>query len=180
MIEEELLPLCECGCGLRVTKKENRFIHNHHMRGVTRTLEHSAAISAATFGVPKPPRTPEHSAAISKALTDVPHSPEHNTAISEGLTNSDAVKTKADAQRGVPLPPETCAKISDRMKNSEAVKAEAERQRGGNDIVGHHFIYDHADLSLNTVKMTRSDHAKLHALLRKLSYIVPHVNVPDE
>lgn len=29
MIDEELLPFCECGCGKRVTRKENRFIQWH-------------------------------------------------------------------------------------------------------------------------------------------------------
>lgn len=29
-MEEELLSLCECGCGLRVTKSRNRFIHGHN------------------------------------------------------------------------------------------------------------------------------------------------------
>lgn len=29
----EELPLCECGCGLRVTKLGNRFIHGHYLRG---------------------------------------------------------------------------------------------------------------------------------------------------
>lgn len=45
------------------------------------------------------------------------------------------------------------------------------------DIVRHHYIYDHSDLSKNTIEMTRSDHSKLHALFRKLGYIVPHINI---
>ena len=65
--------------------------------------------------------------------------------------------------------------LSVALRNSEAVDA----MRGGHDIVNHHFIYDHSDLSLNTVEMTRSDHGKLHKLLQKLKYIVPHINVKE-
>lgn len=52
----------------------------------------------------------------------------------------------------------------------------AEMDDPGQEIVNHHYLYDHDDLSLNTVKMVRSDHGKLHALLRKLEYKVPHIN----
>jgi len=76
--------------------------------------------------------------------------------------------------------PEAGLEHSEIMKNSNAVKAEAERQRGGNDIVKHHYIYDHFDLSLNTVEMTRSNHSKLHRLFQILGYIVPHINIKEE
>jgi hypothetical protein len=111
------------------------------------------------------------------SMRGVPHTPEHIAAISQGMKNSDAVKAKADAQRGVPRPPETCAKISATSRNSDAVKAASEKKRGGNDIVNHHYIYDHSDLSLNTAQMTRSDHTSLHNLLQKLGYKVPHINI---
>ena len=51
--------------------------------------------------------------------------------------------------------------------------------RGGGDICGHHYIYDESDLSKNTVQMTRSNHQKLHRLLQKLGYIVPHINIKE-
>ena len=187
MTEEEFLPFCECGkCGLRITKPGNRFIQGHQRRGkknspehnaanseahkdVPLSPEHCAAISAALTGIP---RTPKHSAAISAAALGVPKSPrtpEHNAAISKGLKNSEAVKAKADAQRGVPLSPEHAA---------AALKG-CEKQRGGNDLINHHYIYDHSDLKLNTIQMTRSDHTSLHNLLRKLGYKVPHINAEE-
>lgn len=129
---EEKLPLCECGCGLRVTKHGNRFIHGHHRRGISNSPEHNAAISEALTDVS---HTPEHNAAISKGKKGILNSPEHNAAISKGLSN--------------------------------------------NDLVNHHYLYDHSDLLLNTVKITRSDHMKLHRLLQKLKYIVPHINVKE-
>lgn len=47
------LPLCECGCGERVVKEGNKFIHNHHRRGKEVTAEHRANLSEAKKN-PKP------------------------------------------------------------------------------------------------------------------------------
>ena len=41
----------------------------------------------------------------------------------------------------------------------------------------HHFIYDHANPTDNIVVMTIGDHTKMHHLLRKLGYQIPHINV---
>lgn len=123
--------------------------------------------------------------------------PENNAAMSEIITNSKAAKAANDAKRGVPLPPEWCAAISatktgvpkspehcaalsDSMKNSESAKAESERQRGGNDIVEHHFIYDHINPKNHIVKITRSQHASHHNWMRRNGLEVPHLNVTEE
>lgn len=129
--------------------------------------------------------------------------PEHGAAVSEGQKNSDAIKAKNEAQKGIPHTPEHCAALSKAIKNSESAKAAAEAKtgvalspehiaaaikgqkesgifdvmRGGHDLVRHHYIYDESDLSLNTIQMTRSDHTSLHNVLRKLGYIFPHINV---
>jgi hypothetical protein len=68
---------------------------------------------------------------------------------------------------------------SNRLRNSDAHKVESEKERGGNDLITHHYIYDHDDLFLNTIQMTRSDHMRLHRLLQKLGYKVPHINVEE-
>jgi hypothetical protein len=135
---------------------------NEAQKGVPRTPEACAAISAAKKGVP---HTPEHNSAISaaqKGVPKTPRTPEHSAAISK-------------AKMGVPLSPEHCAAI----KNSDATKANADAQRGGHDIVEHHYLYDHSDLSLNTVGITRSNHMKLHKLLQKLGYVIPHINIKE-
>lgn len=141
-------------------------------------------------------RTPEHGAAISKALSGVPKSPEHIAAIKKALKNSDGVKAANDAKRGVPRTRETCAKMSishtsvplspehiaamsEGLRNSDANKEQIESMFGGYDLVTHHYRYDHSDLSLNTVQMTRKDHSRLHMLLRRLGYKVPHINVKE-
>jgi hypothetical protein len=138
-----------------------------------RTPEHNVANSKARTDVPL---SPEHCAAIKEAKTGIPQSPEHIAAVKKGIENSDAVKAYHDAQIGIPLSPEHIAAIREGMLNSDAVKAQIESMRGGNDLVNHHYIYDESDLSLNTVQMTRSDHMSLHMLLKKLGYIVPHIN----
>jgi hypothetical protein len=132
-----------------------------------RTPEMNAAMSRSTKGIL---RSPECRAAMSSARLGVPispHTPEHRAALSA-------------AGKGVPLSPEHCAAISKGLKDSDAAKARNDTMRGGDDIVKHHYIYDHADLSLNTVQMTRSDHMSLHRLLQKLGYIILHVNVSDD
>lgn len=97
--------------------------------------------------------------------------------MSETIKNSEAAKAarknNADSKRGVPLSPEHKAAVSRGLEESGA----NDKMRGGHDIVWHHIIYDHDDLSKNTIGMTRSDHQKLHQLLRKLGYIIPHINV---
>jgi hypothetical protein len=146
-----------------------------------RTPETCDAISKGQKGIPK---SPEACAAMSKAHTSIPLSPEHCAAIAKCLKNSDAVKSFADSRRGVPRTPEARASISKGMegvpRTSEAQiaadKAHGDAQRGGYDVVNHHYLYDHSDLSLNTVGMTRSDHTRLHWLLWKLGVEVPHIN----
>ena len=122
-------------------------------------------------------RTPEMNAANSKSKMGHSVSPKTRMAISEGNRNSDAVKAKNKRQRGVPLSPEHCAALSAARRNSDAVKDAAKRQRGGHDIVEHHYIYDHNDLSKYTTEMTRSQHSRLHLLMRRAGIKVPHINV---
>lgn len=42
--------------------------------------------------------------------------------------------------------------------------------------VYHHYIYDHINKSNYVVMMSISNHIKLHSLLRKIGYIIPHIN----
>ena len=90
-----------------------------------------------------------------------------------------AIKELAKRNKGRPLSIEHRKKISKSMKGkkSEARKTESKRQCGGNDILQHHYIYDDSDRSKYTIGITRADHSKLHRLLEKLGYIVPHINI---
>lgn len=190
--------LCECGCGEEV-KPGNMFINGHNRKGVTNSPEHCAAVSKATKGVPHTspaelaadeakrcvPRSPETCAKISRSLTGVPLSPEHRSIISDTKTcvplSPEHCVALSNAKTGISLSSEHCDAISKAKRGvlhtSPAQIAADEAKRGGQDIVGHHYIYDESDLSLNTVQMTRSDHAKLHHLLRRVGYIVPHINI---
>lgn len=161
------LPFCECGkCGLRVAKEGNRFIHGHHRRGTTHLVssETCKKISDAKKGVL---HTSKAQIAADEAKRGVPRT-------------SDAQIAADKAKLSVPLSPEHCAAIAEANRNSDAVKYNVDKMRGGNDFVTHHHIYNESDLSLNTVQMTRSDHMSLHQLLRKLGYIVPHINVKKD
>lgn len=86
---EELLPFCECGCGLRVTKSGNRFIHGHHQRGVKHSPECNARQSERMM---EHVVSDETRAAMSAARTGISPSQKHRAALSESLKNSDAAK----------------------------------------------------------------------------------------
>ena len=72
--------------------------------------------------------------------------------------------------------PDNRAAQSDRINSSYAHAVASEVMRGGSDIVSHHTLYDHDDLSLNTYLMTRSQHASLHSWLRSEGISVEHIN----
>ena len=87
----EELPFCECGeCGLRVTKKGNRFIHGHNRRGIHHSHTTPAQIAAddARRGIP---RSLEVGAAVSAAKLGKPHTSPAQIA---------ADKANAERQRG--------------------------------------------------------------------------------
>ena len=65
---------------------------------------------------------------------------------------------------------------SDRIKNSNLAKKQIKNQIGGQDLVKHHYIYDHSDLNKYTTIMTRSKHTKLHRAMRKEKIKIPHIN----
>ena len=162
MTKEEL-PLCECGCGERVTNLRNRFINGHNHRGKSHTPEHNAAISKSHIGII---HTLEARAKMSRSHTGIPLSSEHCAAISIG-------------GKGISKPPRTpeqCDAMSNAMRNSDKHKAATDKFRGGNDIVLHHYLYDDADLSKFTMPMTRSDHTTMHNRMREDGYEVNHIN----
>lgn len=49
--------------------------------------------------------------------------------------------------------------------------------RGGNDIIEHHYIYDHSDLTKYTMKITRKKHTLIHHWMKKCGIEIPHINV---
>lgn len=156
--KEELLPLCKCGCGLIVTKPGNRFIHGHNRKDVVVSDTTKKKMSVTRLGVPRKPLSPEHCDTISKGMMGHSVSPETRDAISTAKTD-------------VPHSLEHCAAISKGKlgipHSSETQIVADKAQRGGNDIVKHHYIYDHNDLSKYTIKMTRSKHIYIHNLMRK-------------
>jgi hypothetical protein len=157
------------------TPEHNATIAKAHT-DVSLSPEHCKAISKAKKGVPL---SPEHCDAISKAKLRIPNSPEHCDAISKAKTGvPQSLEHRAAlsaVRKGVPKTPEHIAAI----KRGQEESGMYERQRGGYDLVIHHYIYDHSDLSLNTVQMTRSSHTSLHMLLKKLGYKVPYINVEE-
>ena len=64
------------------------------------------------------------------------------------------------------------------LKNSVAARDAADKMIGGDDIVRHHYVYDHSDLSKYTVRMSRTEHSRLHRLFESAGIIIQHINIP--
>lgn len=186
---------CECGCGQHVAVGK-RFVNGHQNRGKNNPM----------FGKTHPPEIREkiseagrqriwsedtkeklritstgrrHTIAACAKMSDshmgVPLSDEHRHAISAGCSNQshEMRDKKSRAMMGHPVSTET------RRKISEANTGENHGMygiRGGNDMVKHHMIYDHGNLTKNIMTMTRSMHARLHQLFRKHGIEIPHIN----
>lgn len=189
---EELFQFCECGeCGLRVERKGNRYINGHQNRGKHHTPAQLTADKAKRGAPRSAAQLAADEAKLGKSHT-TPAQIAADKAKSEkqlGVPHTSEAQIAADkAKVGISRPWEVGVAISaaklgvprTSLAQIEVDKTRIERQLGGHDIVKHHYLYDHSDLSLNTVQMSRSDHGKLHRLLQILRYIIPHINMKEE
>jgi len=143
-----------------------------------RTKKTRAILSKAHTGIPL---SPEHCAAMSAATLGVPKTPEHSTAMVKYWSDQDNRDTQS--MRGIQFRinnPKANDEHSRKLKDSEAAKLSQERQRGGNDMVKHHFIYDHDHPENHTIEITRSQHAAHHHWMKRAGLEVSHLNVTEE
>lgn len=199
MIETEELPLCACGCGNRVSRKGNTFINGHNRRkedyyeskirklckcgcgeyanpGCDYINGHQrrgkkmsqSVIDSGLIARRKRFEDPKEREKVGKERRQyyIDH-PEARLTAAEKTTEQYSTQTARNEQ-------------SDRIRNSEAMKIAIENMKGGNDIVKHHYIYDHNDLSEYTMKMTRSQHTSLHNLMKKVGIKIHHINVDGD
>lgn len=75
---------------------------------------------------------------------------------------------------------DNCDRLSETMRNSDAHKALSDKMRGGNDIVNHHYIYDHDNPDQHTIEITRSQHQAHHHWMKRNKLEVPHLNVTEK
>lgn len=104
---------------------------------------------------------------------NIPHTEQGKANIRKGMIASDK---KIGRPKGYHHSKETIRKIKESNLNSKAQDINADRMRGGNDLVNHHYIYDHNDHSKYTIVLTRSDHMRLHKYMRNLGFKIPHIN----
>lgn len=172
------------------TDEHNKNI-SKSLKGVLKSDSHKAAISKARTGITmsdeakanmsisaktKPPMTDETKLKMSKSK--------------KGHLVSDTIRTKISKKlKGVLLSKEHIKKLKNTWKNRGPVSDETKAKmraaqkanpQTGDDIVNHHYIYDDSDPSKYTIGMTRSDHTRLHRLLQRLGYIVPHINIKED
>lgn len=125
------------------------------MYGKKLSSGHRAKISEALSGENHPMYGKKHSlktiAKISTTKKGIPLSDAHKIILST---------TTATAWRDHP----------------EAWDEAIENMQGGDDIVNHHYIYDHDDLTKYIMRMTRKEHGKLHRNMQIIGLKVPHIN----
>jgi hypothetical protein len=195
MKEEQ--PFCECGCGERVTKSGNRFISHHHRRGTTLSKEHLKKLRDRKI-------PPEEMEKMKKYWADQNNRDAASNRTSEyfkSVENRDNhskimlvyyeehpefgdnhSKLMKDVWQDHPeVYDDRNERMGVRMKNlwsdhPDIWDRRNDMMRGGNDIVNHHYLYDHADLSKYTMFMTRSDHTAMHDRMHGDGYEVPHIN----
>ena len=73
--------------------------------------------------------------------------------------------------------PNAGIELGKKLKNSNTHKKSTEKFNGGNDLIKHHYIYDHSNLSKYTMLVTRSYHNTIHKWLRKSNIKIPHINM---
>lgn len=158
----EELPLCECGCGEPVAKKGNRFIRQHHKRCGTywKTQQKPQLCECGCGEYAKPGNR------FIIGHSGGPHKHSMKTRIKMGKIRTQYYIDNPDA--------------INKMINSKNSEINNGNMRGGNDIVKHHFIYDHSDLSKYIMKITRKEHSKLHRNMYLLGLKLPHINTGHE
>lgn len=156
--------LCECGCG-EYALPGNRFINGHNRRGHHQSATHTKKIVKANKRYYE--NNPEKLTEMTKRLLDA----------SKEYWNDPKNRNKSSKEKKqyyIDNP-----EIGDRI--SKTVKLfYAEMDDPGLQIVNHHYIYDHSDLSKYTMKMTRAKHAQIHAWMRKAGIVVPHINTKEQ
>lgn len=218
MTNEELLPFCDCGCGLRVTKPGNRFRHGHNKSNLgnfkpkpepklcgcgcglyalpgndyiaghqNRGRQHSQEIKdrqseiIKQFNKDHPEAGKIHSEFMKEYYNDPKNIEANRLRSIKQFSDQSARDEMSKIKKQFYIDnPEARSILSEILRNSDIHKAASEKKRGGYDIVKHHYIYDHNDLSKYTIKMTRSEHATLHHNLRALGIKIPHINTGHE
>lgn len=205
-MNEELLPLCECGCGLRVTRKGNRFLSGHNRCKMPWKPKPEPQLCKCGCGELAEPGnrfihghgcrgkklSQERILEMSKYQTENPsrgflgkrHSQESIDKISKTkscVLVSEEQKIKiSKTMKGRQFSDSHKAALSAVWKDHPEIWDDRnEAMRGGNDIVKHHFIYDHNHPENHTVEITRAKHISHHAWMKRVGLEVPHINMKE-
>ena len=160
-------------CGSCANKKRFKDPKEHEKTSETmkKYFEIPEARKKASDGQQKRWENPEEhiktSVAVMKARIDDPMIIER---ISKGVKKAHRNDSTISERKSVSL------KIAHK-EHPESWDGLCDMMRGGEDIVKHHYIYDHNDLSLYTTEMTRSQHNTIHKCLRASGNEIPHINV---
>jgi len=197
---KELLPFCGCGCGERVARKGNRFINGHSGGRIKRNPPKPQLCECGCGGYALSGNrfiNGHNQKGISNAGINHPMHGKHHTEETKQVLSNQKLGNK-NPMYGKIYSKEELKKNSDAVKNwhrehpgsvaginhpmygkhhtKESKIASRKSNLEANKCIQHHYIYDDSDKLKYTVGMTRSEHTSLHRLLKKLGYIIPHIN----
>ena len=140
---------CACGCG-GVVKPGNQFINHHNLR------------TDKYYELQEDPKLCECGCG--------------------GYAKSGNRFIHGHSRKNIILSDDQKSKISESVTTAwrdypDTHKDGIEKQRGGQDLVKHHYIYDHSDLTKYTMLVTRKQHNTIHRCLRASGNVVPHINI---
>ena len=97
---QEELPFCLCGCGGRVTKPGNKYIHNHNWTGVDSTYRDEQSRKRIQYFKDHPEKLDEHSSLMIQLHTDHPEWAEQQSVrVKERFKDPEERKLAAEKER---------------------------------------------------------------------------------
>ena len=105
---------------------------------------------------------------ISNTKTGIKLSKEHKNKISKSLIGNKRTL-------GYKHSKETKKRMSESSKG--VIFTKEHREKISKALIKHHYIYDHNDLTKYTMLITRKQHGRIHANMKKMGIKVPHINL---
>jgi len=178
--ELEDLPFCKCGCGERVTKKGNVWIHNHHPHPKKpKPKPQLCECGCGEYASPGCKFISGHNSRINHGMKGKKHSQESL----EKMSLSHIILYKDEKERDKIS--KTVIKLWKDIEYRERVinarkDYYSQMDDPGQEMVTHHYIYDFNDLNKYTIEVTRSEHLTIHNNLRWSGLEVPCINIMKE
>lgn len=176
---------CKCGCETEIAD-DKTWVSGHNIKGVKHSDATREKIRESMMGHTNALGYKHTDAAKEKMIwrevSDVTREKIRESKMGDKnpMKNPATAKRVSETLTGHEVSDVTKEKIGESMENSLTHKIACENMKGGQDIINHHYIYDHNNLNKYTTKMTRSKHGLIHRMMQLAGIIVPHINIKEE